>query len=56
MAGPQLYLFTSGTLALGGNEALVPFYLIRHPHGDVIVDGGNPLAGARTNFPCLNYR
>ena len=25
----------------------MPFYLIRHPQGDVIVDGGNPLAVAR---------
>jgi N-acyl homoserine lactone hydrolase len=47
MAGPQLYLFSSGTLGLGGTEVPVPFYLIRHPHGDVIVDGGNPLTVAR---------
>ena len=46
MAGVELYLFTSGTLALAGNEVPVPFYLIRHPQGDVIVDGGNPLAVA----------
>jgi hypothetical protein len=46
MAGVELYLFTSGTLALGGNEVPVPFYLLRHPQGDVIVDGGNPLAVA----------
>jgi glyoxylase-like metal-dependent hydrolase (beta-lactamase superfamily II) len=25
----------------------VPFFLIRHPDGDVLVDGGNPLAMAR---------
>ncbi len=47
MAGPELYLFSSGTLALGGYEVPVPFYLIRHEQGDVIVDGGNPLAVAR---------
>ena len=43
----ELYLFSSGTLGLGGVEVPVPFYLIRHPQGDVIVDGGNPLAAAR---------
>jgi N-acyl homoserine lactone hydrolase len=47
MAGPALYLFSSGTLGLGGIEVPVPFYLIRHPQGDVVVDGGNPLAVAR---------
>lgn len=48
MAGaPELYLFTSGTLGLGGVEVPVPFYLLRHPLGDVLVDGGNPLAVAR---------
>jgi N-acyl homoserine lactone hydrolase len=47
MAGPQLYLFSSGTLGLGGYDVPVPFYLIRHEQGDVIVDGGNPLAVAR---------
>ncbi len=46
-AGPSLYLFDSGTLGLGGLEVPVPFFLIRHPQGDVIVDGGNPLAVAR---------
>jgi N-acyl homoserine lactone hydrolase len=46
MAGPELYLFSSGTLALGGYEVPVPFYLIRHRDGDVIVDGGNPLVVA----------
>jgi glyoxylase-like metal-dependent hydrolase (beta-lactamase superfamily II) len=25
----------------------VPFYLVRHPDGDVLVDGGNPVAVAR---------
>jgi glyoxylase-like metal-dependent hydrolase (beta-lactamase superfamily II) len=44
MPGPELYLFSSGTLALDGVEVPVPFFLIRHPRGDVIVDGGNPLA------------
>lgn len=47
MAGLELFLFDSGTLALGGVEVPVPFYLLRHPQGDVIVDGGNPLAVAR---------
>ena len=47
MAGAALYLFNSGTLGLGGMEVPVPFYLIRHPQGDVVVDGGNPLAVAR---------
>lgn len=43
----ELYLFDSGTLALNGVEVPVPFFLVRHPEGDVIVDGGNPLAVAR---------
>jgi N-acyl homoserine lactone hydrolase len=43
----EVYLFDSGTLALGGVEVPVPFFLIRHPKGDAIVDGGNPLAMAR---------
>jgi N-acyl homoserine lactone hydrolase len=43
----ELYLFDSGTLALDGFEVPVPFFLIRHPDGDVLVDGGNPLAMAR---------
>ncbi len=48
MAGDvELYLFKSGTLIFGGVEAPVPFYLIRHPAGDVLVDGGNPAAVAR---------
>ncbi len=46
-SGIELYLFTSGTLALGGVEVPVPFYLIRHPRGTALVDGGNPLAVAR---------
>jgi glyoxylase-like metal-dependent hydrolase (beta-lactamase superfamily II) len=45
--GSALYLFESGTLGLGGVEVPVPFFLIRHPQGDVLVDGGNPLAVAR---------
>jgi glyoxylase-like metal-dependent hydrolase (beta-lactamase superfamily II) len=40
-------MFDSGTLGLGGVEVPVPFFLIRHPQGDVVVDGGNPLAVAR---------
>ena len=46
-AGVRLYLFSSGTLELGGVEVPVPFFLIRHPQGDIVVDGGNPLAVAR---------
>jgi len=42
-----LYTFSSGTLAVDGFEVPVPFFLIRHPQGDVVVDGGNPLAVAR---------
>ncbi len=42
----ELYLFDSGTLALEGFEVPVPFFLVRHPDGDVLVDGGNPLAMA----------
>jgi glyoxylase-like metal-dependent hydrolase (beta-lactamase superfamily II) len=44
---PELRLFDSGTLALAGVEVPVPFYLLRHPEGTVLVDGGNPLAVAR---------
>ena len=39
----ELYLFDSGTLALGGVEVPV----LRHPQGHIVVDGGNPLAVAR---------
>ena len=46
-ASLELYLFSSGTLESEGLEVPVPFFLIRHPEGDVIVDGGNPLAVAR---------
>jgi len=46
-AGVELYLFSSGTLEVGGANVPVPFFLIRHPDGDVLVDGGNPLAVAR---------
>jgi len=42
-----LQLFSSGTLEAEGVEVPVPFFLIGHPEGDVIVDGGNPLAVAR---------
>ncbi len=48
MAGDlELYLFESGTLGLDGVDVPVPFFLIRHGEGDVLVDGGNPLAVAR---------
>jgi N-acyl homoserine lactone hydrolase len=43
----EVFLFDSGTLGLNGVEVPVPFFLLRHPEGDVIVDGGNPLAVAR---------
>jgi glyoxylase-like metal-dependent hydrolase (beta-lactamase superfamily II) len=46
-SGLEVYLFDSGTLGLGGVEVPVPFFLVRHPQGDVVVDGGNPLAVAR---------
>jgi N-acyl homoserine lactone hydrolase len=46
-SGVELYLFDSGTLGLAGVEVPVPFFLIRHPRGRVVVDGGNPLAVAR---------
>lgn len=46
-AGVLLYLFSSGTLEVGGIEVPVPFFLVRHPEGDIVVDGGNPLAVAR---------
>ena len=45
--GPELYLFDSGTLALAGVEVPVPFFLVRHPDGVVVIDGGNPLAVAQ---------
>jgi glyoxylase-like metal-dependent hydrolase (beta-lactamase superfamily II) len=48
VTGPlELYLFDSGTLGLGGVEVPVPFFLLRHPRGLIVVDGGNPLAVAR---------
>jgi glyoxylase-like metal-dependent hydrolase (beta-lactamase superfamily II) len=47
MPSPELYLFDTGTVVVQGALAQVPFFLIRHPDGDVIVDGGNPLALAR---------
>jgi len=43
----MLHLFSSGTLEVGGVEVPVPFFLIRHAEGDIVVDGGNPLAVAR---------
>jgi N-acyl homoserine lactone hydrolase len=49
-SGIELYLFDSGTLGLGGVQVPVPFFLIRHPQGDVLVDGGNPLAVARDPY------
>ncbi len=47
MAGVSLQLFSSGTLVVARTAVPVPFFLIRHPQGDVVVDGGNPLAVAR---------
>jgi N-acyl homoserine lactone hydrolase len=46
-SGLELYLFQSGTLGLGGLEVPVPFFLVRHPQADVVVDGGIPAAVAR---------
>ena len=46
-AGVTLQLFSSGTLEAEGFEVPVPFFRIRHPEGDIVVDGGNPLAVAR---------
>ena len=46
-ASLELFLFSSGTLEAEGVEVPVPFFLIRHPEGDVVVDGGNPLVVAR---------
>lgn len=43
----ELYLFDSGTLAFGDVEVPVPFFLLRHPQGLILVDGGNPRAVAR---------
>jgi glyoxylase-like metal-dependent hydrolase (beta-lactamase superfamily II) len=45
--GLELHLFSSGTLVFAGFEVPVPFFVISHPAGNVIVDGGNPLAVAR---------
>jgi len=42
MTPVALHLFDSGTLVFAGNEVPVPYFLIRHPDGDVVVDGGNP--------------
>ena len=36
-------MFDSGTLGLGGVEVPVPFFLIRHAQGNVLVDGGNAM-------------
>ena len=47
MADVSLTLFESGTLTSGGVAVPVPFFLIGHPEGNVVVDGGNPLAVAR---------
>ena len=47
MADLEVFLFDSGTLALNGVEVPVPFFLLSHPSGRAIVDGGNPLAVAR---------
>jgi N-acyl homoserine lactone hydrolase len=47
VSGLELYLFDSGTLGLQGLEVPVPFFLLSHPEGKLVVDGGNPLAVAR---------
>jgi N-acyl homoserine lactone hydrolase len=46
-AAIKLYAFSCGTIAFAGVEVPVPFFLIEHPGGNVLVDGGNPLAVAR---------
>lgn len=43
----QLFLFDSGTIGLAGLQVPVPFFLVRHPGGNVLIDGGNPLEVAR---------
>lgn len=43
----ELFAFSSGTLALDGFEVPVPFFLIKHADGNVVIDGGNPLTVAR---------
>jgi N-acyl homoserine lactone hydrolase len=45
-SGVELSLFSSGMLGLNGVFVPVPFYLLRHSSGTVLVDGGNPLAVA----------
>lgn len=47
MGALEVFLFDSGTLGLRGAQVPVPFFLLRHPEGDAVVDGGNPLAVAR---------
>jgi N-acyl homoserine lactone hydrolase len=46
-ADVALQLFSSGTLEAEGIEVPVPFYLIRHPEGNVVIDGGNPIEAVR---------
>ena len=46
-ANLELYLFDSGTMRLAGRQVPIPFFFIRHPEGNVMVDGGNPLEVAR---------
>jgi glyoxylase-like metal-dependent hydrolase (beta-lactamase superfamily II) len=47
MTGVALYPFSCGTLEVEGVDVPVPFFLLRHPQGDILVDGGNALAVAR---------
>jgi len=46
-ANLELYLFDSGTMRLAGVQVPIPFFFIRHPEGNVVIDGGNPLEVAR---------
>lgn len=48
MAGKlELYLFDSGTMGLAGVQVPVPFFLICHPAGNVLIDGGTPVEVTR---------
>lgn len=46
-ANLELCLLDSGTIRLAGLQVPVAFFFIRHPEGNVVIDGGNPLEVAR---------
>jgi glyoxylase-like metal-dependent hydrolase (beta-lactamase superfamily II) len=46
-ANLELYLLNSGTIRLAGVQVPIPFFFIRHPEGNVVIDGGSPLEVAR---------